>query len=1107
MYKINFMNRDALMNGIHKTFFIMRLIIIIILIAVIQLSAKDSNGQKLTYNKNNATIREIFKEIKRQTGYNVIWYEGKLNSHMPIDVNFYNTPLNQVLDNVLDGRSVTYQIIGKAIVVKAGEPAFRDNVISTLATIDVRGRVLDENNDPLVGAVVKVKGGSASTSTNLAGEFLLRNVDEKAILVISFVGYVTKEAKAAKRIEFIKLTPSNDKLEEVEINAGYYKVTERERTGSISRITSKDIEKQPVNNVLAAMQANIPGIQIVQTTGVPGGGFTVQIRGRNSIAQGSNPFYMVDGIPFNATSLAGAAGITANANPIANINPNDIESIEVLKDADATAIYGSRGANGVILITTKKGKSGKTITSISMNQGISRVGKMMDFMNTQQYLEMRNEAYFINDKLTNSSPIYASQYDINGTWDQNKYTNWQKELIGSSAPLTNIQATSSGGTNNITYLMGANYFREGTVFSKDQSYKRASSNLNLQYTSDNKKLNISLGANYSQINSNLLLNDLTSFITLPPNYPNLLTNDGLLNWGNNTMNVNPMAQLQKQFEAKTNNLIGHAQISYKIISDLRIQSTIGYNLTTRKEFDSQPLATYNPANNPGPAQRVSVFRDNSADNWNIEAQADYNKKIGLSTFSALAGLTFQEGMRDQQAVTGSGYASDALMRNIASASVFSTSASFAQYRYTAVFGRLNYNYNSKYLINATARRDGSSRFGPENRFANFGALGAAWLISEESLIKKYLSFISFLKLRGSYGITGNDQINDYGYLELWRPTVGSYQNQATISPSSISNPTYAWELNKKAELGLETGFFNNRLELSINYYSNRSSNLLVSTSLPRTTGFSGITDNLPAKVSNEGWEYDFSSQNINNAVFKWNTSFNLTIPKNKLISFPNIAATSYNSQYAVGEPLSILKLYDTFVDPITGLYQVDDFNEDGIVDNKDKHINVFVGRRYYGGIQNSFSYKGFSFDFLFQFVKQTGKSLLSGLRNTGSFSVGIPGRNQPSFLVDRWTFNQNTSIYQKYSTLSSADVSNLNATSFGSYGTEDASFIRLKNVSLSYTVPEKISQRLKIGSTKFFLQGQNLLTITKYKGLDPETLSIANLPTLQIFIIGIQITL
>ncbi|SMC98113.1 SusC/RagA family TonB-linked outer membrane protein [Pedobacter nyackensis] len=1063
MKKNNYLKWDVLMQYTHKILFLMQLTTVMILAPGFQLSAADGSF------------------VKPPMGYDLAWYENRLTFDMPLAAKSEDVSINEVLKNSL-----------------------------FFLGIEVRGRVVGEDNQPLLGATVKVKGGTNSTSTNANGEFSLQNVDENATLVISFIGYNTKEIKATENLGNIQLTQNTDNLKEVEINAGYYKVKDRERTGSISKITSKDIEKQPVNNVLAAMQANIPGLQVTQNTGVPGGGFTVQVRGRNSITQGNNPFYVIDGVPFTATAITpniGATGsqIIPNANPLASISPNDIASIEVLKDADATAIYGSRGANGVILITTKKGAIGKAQTSVSFTQGVSRVGRKLDLMDTDQYLEMRREAYFTNDRLTTTSTQYATEYDINGTWDQKKDTDWQKELIGGTAQTTNFLTSLSGGTENLQYQIGSNYYKEGTVYPGEHSFSRIVGNSSLRYNSSNKKFNASFSANYSNTITDLFNDDIVRYIYLSPNFPALQNSDGSLNWENKTMGVNPFAITMTPFNVRNNNLISNALLSYNLTPGLKISTSLGYTTMSSKNFSSRPFSVQNPA---AAAARSAGFGANSIDTWIVEPQVNWTKQLGKGKFELLLGTTFQENTTDGQNITATGYTNDALLENIGSASTLTVSSrQYLQYRYTAVFGRINYAFNGKYILNMTGRRDGSTRFGSENRFANFGAIGAAWVFSEEKFIKQ-IPIISFAKLRGSYGITGSDQIGDYGYLPMWGSQTGlsaSYQGASAITPSGLANPDYAWEINKKLEAALELGILNDKISLSTGYYSNRSSNQLVNRQLAPTTGFNTIRDNLPATVLNSGWEFELNTKNINRNGFQWSSSFNLTIPKNKLVSYPGLSTSGGDAtRYVEGYPLDIRKIFNTYLDTSTGLYNREDYDGNGIFDSRDQYVIKFNGRKFYGGLQNNLSYKGFEFDILFQFVKQQG---LTGLPpNTPGSFLNFSSVNKPVELLNRWQNPGDNAKYQKYGTTTQVLITNIEATSSGSLSFEDASFIKVKNVSLTYNLPSKLLTRIKISRAKFFVQGQNVLTFTKYLGLDPEIQNTNFLPQLRVILIGTQLT-
>jgi TonB-linked SusC/RagA family outer membrane protein len=1105
MYKI-YTRKPGMPIGLyHKILLVMRLTTVILLATLLQVSA-STFGQRITMTQKNAPLEAVLKEIRKQSGYNFYYDWKAIPKNQKISVSVTDASLNQTLDLALKGLDLSYEINGKSVSIKASEKSFFENLVARFRAIDVKGKVLDENGAPLVGATVAVKGTNRLVKTDINGVFFISGVDEQASLVITYIGYEAREVDAASDMGSLTLNLADAKLEEVKINAGYYSVTDRERTGSISRITSKDIEKQPVNNVLAAMQANLPGVEITQNTGVPGGGFKVQIRGQNSISSSSDPYYIIDGVPFEPTVLAGGSislSMAPGANPLASINPYDIESIEILKDADATAIYGSRGANGVVLITTKKGKTGDAKTSVSLNQGVSRVAHKMQLMNTQQYLAMRNEA-FTNDKLTPGT----TDYDVNGTWDTNRYTDWQRDLIGGIAPSTNIMTSISGGSNSVTYLIGGAHYKEGTVFLGDNSYARNSGNFSLQYTSNNKKFNASVDANYSQINSDLFLTDLTRFITLAPNYPSLLGENGSLNWGNNTMIDNPAANTRQPYNSTTKNLIGHGTLSYSFIKDLTLKTSFGYTTMDRKEVGSTPLTSFSPIQSYG-ADRRSYFTNNSASTWIMESLVDWSKQVGSGKLSTLLGITFQQNLNDRQELNATGYTSDALLGSLAAASTFSViNNGYFQYRYTAAYGRLNYNLYDKYIINATGRRDGSTRFGTENRFANFGAIGGAWIISNETLIHENVPFISFAKIRGSYGITGNDRIPDYGYLELWNNASGlKYQGISILAPSQLANPEYAWEVSKKVEGALDIGMLKDRLNLSVGYYSSKSSNLLLSKPLTPSTGFLSVRDNLPATVGNTGWEFSLNSKNVASKSFSWVTSFNLTIPKNKLISYPGLETSSNAATYAIGYPLAIRKLFANTLDSQTGLYVREDLDLNGTLDAKDQYIIKLVGRKFYGGLQNSFTYKGIQLDFLVQFVKQSGSGFLNGFNAAGSASLpDAANYNQPTQLFNRWQSQNDNRQYQKFSNSFDAYLADAYSKTFGGLATEDASYIRLKNLSIAYNLPTEMIEKVKISGVKIFLQGQNLFTITGYKGLDPETQTINLLPTLQVITAGIQVT-
>ncbi|MDR6783313.1 TonB-linked SusC/RagA family outer membrane protein [Pedobacter africanus] len=896
-------------------------------------------------------------------------------------------------------------------------------------------------------------------------------------------------------------------LNEVTINAGYYTVKQRELTGNITKITAKTIEKQPINNPLQALQNRVAGLEITQLTGVPGGGYKVQIRGRNSISSGNAPLYLVDGVTYPSSRINTAnSSILGDASPLSLVNPADIESIEVLKDADATAIYGSRGANGVILITTKKGALGEIRIEGSTSYGFAQLGHKLQLMNTRQYLAMRTEAL----KNSGLSPS-AADMDLTA-WDQDKYTDWQDLLIGGTANISNSAVKISGGTTKSSYLLGANYYTEGTVFPGSFGFKRGGAHSNINFGGAKSPFKASFTASYTYSSNNLPSIEPTTNIVRTPNAPDVYDQYGNLHWYHNNLAIgsNPIANLLNTTVSKGDNLLANADLSYRILKGLILKASIGYTTLKREELSKLPNAARNPATNPNPANRQSQFGNISNSSYVAEPQLTYEHKIGAGKLNALAGLSFQESTAQYRNIFAANFSSDELMENISSASVFSINEnSYTKYKYTAVFARLNYSLKARYYFNLTGRRDGSSRFGPGRQFANFGAVGAAWIFSDEELIRRHLPFLSFGKLRASYGITGNDQIADYQYMQLYSGS-SSYQGSPSIYINRIANPDFAWETNIKAEAALQLGFLQDRINMQLAYFRNRSSNQLLGTPLPPSVGAASIIANLPATVQNTGLEFETSVGLISSKKWNWQTSFNFTLPKNKLLSYPDLANSGNATSYIIGQPLDIRRYYNTYVDPQTGVYVAEDIDGNGLRNDADRYLYKFMGQVFYGGWQNTVQYKSFSLDFLISFVKQNGNSLLSGIGlSPGFFLAASPVSNQPVALLNRWQNPGDATDIPKFSG-NIAGFTNFGIGSKeGSQSVSDNSFARLKNVSLSYQFSKQWLNRLKIKYLDLNLQGQNLLTLTGFKGLDPENPgSLASkLPPLQTLTIGLKLIL
>ncbi|WP_116788561.1 SusC/RagA family TonB-linked outer membrane protein [Flavobacterium psychrotrophum] len=955
---------------------------------------------------------------------------------------------------------------------------------------------LRDASGPLPGVSISVKGKNMHAVSTADGTYSI-NAGLQDILVFESIGYKTVEISVDGRTTIdLVLEEDSATLEEVTINAGYYSVKQKESTGSIARITSRDIETQPVTNVLATLQGRMAGVNVVQTTGTPGGGFDIQIRGLNSLRSGGNsPLYIIDGVPYSSEPIGSASTATVlptQPSPLNSINPEQIASIEVLKDADATAIYGSRGANGVVLITTKKGKVGKMKFTGTMYQGAGTITRKMDLMDTRQYLEMRREA-LANDGITEYP---AAAYDVNGTWDQSRYTDWQEELLGGTAAITNAQVALSGGSGQTQFLLSGTFNRQATVFPSDFNYKKGNVYLNLNHVSDNKRFKVNFSAGYTaQYNNQPRIDLMQEALSLAPNAPALYDQQGKLNWENSTFN-NPLRNLEGSYESRTYDLIANAQLSYDLGSGLELKSSFGYSSVNNGEDNASPSTQYDPAYGLGSDFSTLIRSSSDRKSWIIEPQLHWTKTMGALNLDALAGSTFQSQQGQQNVLYASGFSSNSLIYNLAAASqLFVLQDQGTEYRYMAFFSRVNANWKGRYLLNLTGRRDGSSRFGPGKRFASFGAVGAAWIFSEEGFFDKD-SFWSFGKLRGSYGITGNDQIGDYQFLDTYSTSGVSYGGVIGLQPSRLYNPEFGWETSKKLEAALEAGFFNDRLFLTLGWYRNRSSSQLTGIPLPGTTGFSSVQANLDATVQNTGVEVTLRSVNFDTKDFNWTTSFNISAGRNKLLAFPGLGGSTYANQYVIGQPLNIRKVYHVVgVDPQTGIYRFEDANGDGTVSSADRQTVKDLNPEYFGGLQNSIRFRRWQLDFLFQFSKQ------QNFNEVAFFGVPGTASNQPASMLDRWQQPGATATHQLYTDgTNSAAVDAYYRYMESDAAISDASYIRLKNLSLSYQLP------LDGISCKIFAQAQNLLTFTSYKGADPEFRATGFLPPLRVISAGIQCT-
>ncbi len=770
-----------------------------------------------------------------------------------------------------------------------------------------------------------------------------------------------------------------------------------------------------------------------------------------------------------------------------------------MKDSDATAIYGSRGANGVILITTKKGKPGKTKLDIRLIQGESAVTKTWNMLNTPQYLDMRREA-FQNDNLT---PNTGNAPDLL-VWDTTKYTNWQKVLWGGIGKNTNLQAAITGGNVQTQYRISAGYTYNTNILAVSGSDQRLSVSTSFTTKSLDEHFTANISSSYSFAVSNMISLPAAGS-TLPPDAPPIYDAKGNLNYAQWDAEGGSFQfqNLKEPYTSKTGYLASSASLQYLILKNLAIRTNLGYNNASVNQVNLTPIAAQDPAYQPlGSAQ----FGSNRNINWIVEPQLEFNGLVGDGKINVLAGATIQQTTTDGMSVVGTGYSNDNLLQTISNAVNVYGSDNFGEYKYAAAFGRVSYNLNNRYIINVNARRDGSSRFGPGKQFGNFGSLGAAWIFSDEHWWNRFApKMISFGKIRASYGLTGSDAVGDYSFLTRWSSENSfPYNNTTSFVPTQHANPDYHWATSKKFETAIDLSFLNGRVNLEGAWYENRCGDQLVSYPVPVYTGFSSVTENSPALVQNSGFEFLESSQLIKSTHFNWSINANLGINTNKLIAFPGLSQSPYATTLVVGQSLNIQKLLNyTGVDPQTGTYTFTDRNHDGVISVNpgpaDDRFNYNMSPKYSGGIGTNFSYNRLQLSMHFYFVRQRGINAYA--------STPFPGlmRNQPTYVLARWRNPGDITNVAKFSTMANSVQSNDNFYDYSNGTYTDASFTRLQNAVLSYSLSSSTLKRLSVSNCSIFLQCQNLFVITKYKGLDPETQNFGGMPPQKIIVGGLSL--
>jgi TonB-dependent starch-binding outer membrane protein SusC len=1079
-------------------------------------------------------LQKVFNEINRQTDLQFFYNDKLLKQAGKVDITVNNMPVQDALNLCFKNLPISYQLVNNSVFIR--EKTNVPSGIEETPLINITGTVTNEKDEPVAGASIFIKGTHKGTTTNTAGYFSLTDVDSTAVLVISGTNIETIKIKAGRRnILNIQVRLKVSAVDEVQVIA-YGSSTKRLNTGSVASIKGNEINDRPVGNIMQALQGKLPGMSVVNSGPGLGAASTVMIRGVNSITSGINPLIVVDGVIvndqtnnliFSSPTNGGYQGSNTYNNGVSTlnfVNPSDIESVSVLKDADATSIYGSRGTNGVILITTKKAALGKLSTTVNISTGWKSPTIITPRMNTAQYLQMRKDAFAMGNADASSAinPIIPDQYNAPDltTWSQTAYTNFPKMDIGNAAPNYNVNASMTGGNKALNFVASGDYYKMYDDYMFKPYQERTIGRLQINHTSLNNKLNLTLGATIGSENQRFtmtnLINSTDPTAINPPNFP-LYNPDGSLNPGlgysfsSGFQGYNPYFNQTISAKSATSNVLLNGQISYVIMEGLVAKLPVSYNSQNNAYnllFPSTAVSTQDPS---VPFGQHTTTSFNSV-NW--EPQLSYNKTYSKLTLGALAGLTFLDKKMGGTFVQVNNPGSDDLLNSWASGNPTTTESNSSEEKFQSVFARVNLDWKKTYILNVNYRRDGSSRFGPDNRYANFASAGVGWLFSNESFVKNNVSFLSFGKLRGSYGTTGNNNIPNYQYLSLLRtPDVwfsGAYPGYIYSSPLQVANyanPGVRWETTAKTDIGLELGFLNNRIMLGATWYQSVTSDLLVTVPLAGQSGFDSYVGNIDGRVQNSGWEFELNTQNLapGNPV-QWNTKFNFSTNTNLLKSFPGLASSGLSATYQVGRALpspsylaqqTEMSFHFVSIDPSNGLPIFQDANGDGHVNDKDYMTNsAWWGTSLptiWGGLTNSVSYKGFTFDIFFTFS--------NGIFSKWNYWVQNPVGSIYNPAADvsgnYWMKPGDESNYPRLYTNEPGNPDYINPIKIN-YPRSTAAlykgyYIRLKNVQLTYSLPLKLASKLKMNNVAVYVNGDNLAVYTPVKLYkDPETLSLGN---------------
>ncbi|MDO9553278.1 TonB-dependent receptor [Rhodonellum sp.] len=971
--------------------------------------------------------------------------------------------------------------------------------------ITIKGKITDsKTGEPIFGASVLVKGTSNGTSADLDGLYTLGNISGQDIIRFSYLGFETQEIRVGNFSELnISLQSSTSDLNEFVV-IGYGVQEKRNLTGAVVSVGSDEISKTNFQDPISVLQGRAAGVQVTSNSGAPGGGMTINIRGNSSLNAGNSPLYVVDGVPIE-TNVSSSLNGTENfgLNPLADINPTDIESIEVLKDAASTAIYGSRAANGVVMITTKRGRSGKPQVDVNFNSGISTVSRNLGVLNASQYRSAVLDSYRNANSSEQIIPAVLDSLSAinNGDFD------WQSEMFR-VAKQSNIDFSIRGGSDNVRYAWSSSFFdQDGVIL--NSNYKRITSRLNVDFDVSDR-LTIGQSVSYTNAVNNRSnaagsgnLSIVRELLIRPPTFAMNLPDGSLNGYQLGRRNPVGLAQLSTNLN-KSNRLIASQYAEYKIAEGLKFRSSINVDFVSMKEDTFIPSTLdFRAGYNTG-----SVRSSNNM-TWANENILTYQKQFGTShNFGALAGFSYQDWKYERTGLDGLFFTSDNIRTLNGAGTISNQGVNVAsEHSMLSYFGRVSYDFERKYLFEANIRADGSSRFGKDNRFGYFPSASVGWRFSDEGVFDN-VNFMDDGKVRFSAGKTGNEAIGNY--TSQGEFLVGTnYLDYSGASPSVMPNSGLTWETTTQYNAGLDLSFWENKLMINVDAYIKNTNDLLYNVPIPRETGFNFITQNI-GSIQNKGIELLMTTRNVSTLDYSWSTSFNISSNRNSVKDLPDNLLTNgfiQNGAFHIlkeGFPIGTFYgwrfdgVYARDEDNVNGITNGaqgpayrggdpiwHDVNGDGFIDQNDRQVIGNATPDFFGGINNDFTYKNFSLSVFFQF--SYGNDIYSEINHQRNSIVRY--NNLSTDALNRWRQQGDITDYPK--PVRDDPLQSMNR--IQSRWVEDGSYIKLKNVHFRYSLPNKMLNRWKISKLDAYVTATNLITWTNYTGYDPDVNSYSGL--------------